>query len=203
MEKQPNKFIAVAYELFTIDEDGSAHKEQEVKAGEPFTFITGFGITHKEFENNVYPLQKGDNFDFTLSPEEAFGKYIEEAVAKIPRESFVVDGKFDTEHIYLGAIVPLQNQEGQRFNGQVVDIDNENVTVDLNHPWAGKGLNFKGSILESREATEDEVMTLIKHMTSGCGGCGGCGGGCEEGQDCCEPGDGQDCCCCGGNKQQS
>lgn len=203
MEKQPNKFIAVAYELFTIDEDGSAHKEQEVKAGEPFTFITGFGITHKEFENNVYPLQKGDNFDFTLSPEEAFGKYIEEAVAKIPRESFVVDGKFDTEHIYLGAIVPLQNQEGQRFNGQVVDIDNENVTVDLNHPWAGKGLNFKGSILESREATEDEVMTLIKHMTSGCGGCGGCGGCCEEGQDCCEPGDGQDCCCCGGNKQQS
>ena len=69
MEQQPNKFIAVAYELFTIDEDGTAHKEQEVNASEPFSFISGFGITHKEFENNIYPLQKGDNFDFTLSPE--------------------------------------------------------------------------------------------------------------------------------------
>lgn len=175
MEQQDNKFIAVAYELFTIDEDGSSHKEQQVNADEPFTFISGFGITHKEFESNVIALQTGDTFDFTLTPEQAFGKYIAEAVAEIPRESFYVNGRFDHEHIRLGAIIPLQNQEGQMFNGQVVDIDNEKVTVDLNHPWAGKSLNFKGSIIESRNATEEEVMALIKQMTSGCGGCGGCG----------------------------
>ena len=191
MEKQPNKFIAVAYELFTIDEDGTAHQEQQVNADEPFSFISGFGITHKEFENNIYALQTGDTFDFTLTPQQAFGEYIDEAVAKIPRESFFVDGRFDEEHIHLGAIIPLQNQEGQRFNGQVVDIDNENVTVDLNHPWAGKGLNFKGSIVESREATEEEVMNLIKQLTSGCGGCSGCGGGgCGEDQEC---GEGEGC----------
>lgn len=185
MEQQPNKFIAVAYELFTIDEDGTAHKEQRVTAEEPFSFISGFGITHKEFERNIYGLQTGDDFDFTLTPEQGFGEYIDEAVAEIPRESFFVDGHFDSEHIRVGAIIPLQNQEGQQFNGQVVDIDNEKVTVDLNHPWAGKSLNFKGSIVESREATEAEVMALIKQLTSGCGGCGGCGGGgCGEGKDC-------------------
>ena len=169
MEQQPNKFIAVAYELFTIDEDGTAHKEQQVTAEEPFSFISGFGITHKEFENNIYPLQTGDTFDFTLTPQQGFGEYIDEAVARIPRETFFVDGKFDDQHCFVGAIIPLQNQEGQHFNGIVMDIDNENVTVDLNHPWAGKGLNFKGTIVESREATNDEVMNLIKQLTSGCG----------------------------------
>lgn len=185
MEQQPNKFIAVAYELFTIDEDGTAHKEQQVTAEEPFSFISGFGITHKEFENNIYPLQTGDTFDFTLTPQQGFGEYIDEAVAEIPRETFFVDGKFDDQHCFVGAIIPLQNQEGQHFNGIVMDIDNEKVTVDLNHPWAGKGLNFKGTIVESREATNDEVMNLIKQLTSGCGGCGGCGGGgCDEDHEC-------------------
>ena len=59
---------------------------------------------------------------------------------------------------------------------KVVKIEDDGVTVDTNHPLAGKTLNFKGKVIENREATEEEIQHLIKHMTGGCGGCGGCGG---------------------------
>ena len=60
----------------------------------------------------------------------------------------------------------------------VLKIDNDGVTVDTNHPLAGKMLHFTGEVIENRPATEDEINALIKHIT---GGCGGCGGGCNDG----------------------
>ena len=193
MEENKNKYIAVAYKLFS-NKDGQVTMEEEATEDLPFVFISGFGFTIDAFEKELVKLAEGDDFDFTLTKEEAYGDIDSEGIVDFDRELFYVDGKFDDEHIHLGAIIPLQNQEGQHFNGQVVDIDNENVTVDLNHPWAGKGLNFKGTIVESREATNDEVMTLIKHLTSGCGGCGGgChNGGCDNGS-CGGCGEGHEC----------
>ena len=108
---------------------------------------------------------------------------------------FCIDGKFDDEHIYVDAIVPLQNQDGNRFMGHVLEISENTVKMDLNHPLAGKELNFVGSVVESREATNGEIQAMINHMTGG-GGCGGCGGGCNGGCGGCG-GDG-DCDCEGG-----
>ena len=102
-----------------------------------------------------------------------------------------VDGRFDKEHIYEDAVIPLQNEEGQRFYGRVAEIGPEKVKVDLNHPLAGEDLHFKGSIIVNRPATTQEIEKLIAHMSGGCGGnCGSCGGSCGEGCNCGE---------CGGN----
>ena len=179
MDNKNNKFVAVSYRLYSIDDSGR-HLVEETKEAQPFTFISGFGITLDAFEANILPLATGQEFSFQLSKDQAYGDYHDDYVLDLDRQMFFVDGRFDGEHIYKDAIVPLQNEEGQRFNGRVVEVGSEKVKIDLNHPLAGETLLFEGHIVESRDATEQEVNSLIKHLTGGCGG--GCGGNC--GGDC-------------------
>ena len=67
-------------------------------------------------------------------------------------------------------------------------VEADSVTIDTNHPMAGKTLIFSGEVLENRPATNDEVNMLIKHLTGGCSGCGGCGGDGDYGEGCGEGG---------------
>lgn len=192
MDKKEYKSIAVDYKLYVI-ENGEKVLQEETSAGNPFRFLSGFGMTIPGFENAIAPLAIGDKFDFTLSKDDAYGDYYAERVLDLDKEMFCIDGKFDDEHIYVDAIVPLQNQDGNRFMGHVLEISDTKVKIDLNHPLAGKELNFVGSVVESREATNGEIQAMINHMTGG-GGCGGCGGGCNGG---CGGNCGGDCDCDG------
>lgn len=192
MDKKEYKSIAVDYKLYVI-ENGEKELQEETSAGNPFRFLSGFGMTIPGFENAIAPLAVGDKFDFTLSKDDAYGDYYAERVLDLDKEMFCIDGKFDDEHIYVDAIVPLQNQDGNRFMGHVLEISDSKVKMDLNHPLAGKELNFVGSVVESREATNGEIQAMINHMTGG-GGCGGCGGGCKGG---CGGDCGGDCNCDG------
>lgn len=186
MDTTPNKYITVAYELYT-DYDGQRELVEKASAEHPFQFISDMGTTLDAFEAQIKPLQKGDKFNFTLSVEEAYGEYEQERVLELSKDMFKINGHFDKEHIYPGSIVPLMNAEGARFNGTIVDVQENTVTVDLNHPLAGKALNFIGEVTESREATKDEIQGMLNMLSGeggcGCGSCGGCG--CDDDDDCC------------------
>ena len=186
MDKKPNKFVAVAYKLYT-ENDGKQHLEEEATEEKPFIFLTGFGVALDDFEKQLENLAAGASFDFTLSKEQAYGDKDPGRVVDFGREVFEVDGKFDDEHVKEGAVLPMQNEEGQRFMGRVAKITDQTVTLDLNHPLAGQSLRFVGTVVENREATTDEVQQLINMMSgNGCGGgChGGCDGGCGGHGDC-------------------
>ena len=78
------------------------------------------------------------------------------------------------------------NSDGERFNGTITEIGDKDITVDLNHPFAGKPLHFIGRVTENRPATNEEIKQTVEMMTGGCGGCsgkcgdcGGCSGGCK------------------------
>lgn len=195
MEQTENKYITVAYKMYML-EDGEKEFGEEATADNPFPFITGMGLTLEAFENAVKDLEEGDEFDFTIPCAEAYGEYDEEHVIELPKGIFLVDGKFDDEHIVPDAIVPLMTAEGQRVNGSVVEVKDDVVVMDMNHPLAGCDLQFTGHVVCSRPATAEEVAHIASVMAGGgCGGgcnggCGGCGGGCDDGQGC---GDG----CCG------
>ena len=181
MEEQKNKFIAVSYKLF-IDGDNGRELIEEATAERPFSFITGFGFALDKFEQQMLATAQGQNFNITLSKDDGYGEYHDEYLLDLDRDVFSINGHFDHEHIYPEAIVPLQNEEGQRFNGRVVEVGEEKVKIDLNHPLAGETLYFEGTVLENRDATEAEVAHLMKHLTGGCGcGCDDCGGHCGDG----------------------
>ena len=182
-----HKFLAVHYQLHSV-KDGERTLEEQTVREKPFQFISGFGVSLEALENQVINMASGTEFDFTLTPAEAFGDYDPEGVHKLQRDFFLVDGKFDAQHVYPGAIITLMDGEGNHFPARVKAIEPDGVTIDTNHPMAGKTLNFTGEVIENRPATEEEINALIKHMTGGCSGCGGhcgdegdCGDGCGQG----------------------
>lgn len=179
MEEKKNQYIAVAYKLYASGEK-SLEFIEEATAERPFEFISGFGITLPEFEAQVAGLQKGSPFKFKLSKEQAYGDYEPERVVDLEREMFCINGHFDHENVFVDAILPLQNEDGQRFQGRVLEIGEQSVKIDLNHPLAGKELSFEGSVVENREATNEEIQHLVNMMSGeGCGcGCDDCGSDC-------------------------
>ena len=172
-----NKYISVSYKLYSNTSDGKPELIEETAEGDPFIFVSALGMTLDAFEAQIVPLKVGDKFDFTLAPSDAYGDYEASGKQSVPRNIFEINGKLDSRFIYEGAVVPLASPDGARFNGTIVEIGEETITVDLNHPLAGKNLNFVGEVIESREATNEEVRDALNQIT-GCGGCcGGCSGG--------------------------
>lgn len=197
MDKKQNKYISVSYQLYSIDKEGAKNLEEETQQDRPFNFISGFGFSLDGFENRLIDMEAGTTFDFTLAPADAFGEYQPEGVHKVGREIFEVNGKFDEANIFPGAVITMMDSEEKRFMVRVDKIEDDGVTLDTNHPLAGKTLQFTGKVLENREATNEEIQKLLSHLSGECGGCGGnCGGGC--GGDCggsCGGGCSDDCKC--------
>ena len=171
-----NAVVNAEYELFVDGENGELELMERATSEQPLNFIYGIGMMLPKFEQNLNGLETGDSFDFTISNEEAYGPYDDEAVIELERAVFEIDGKLDEEMVFEGNVVPLMDSEGNRLQAQVVSVNDTHVTVDLNHPLAGENLHFKGKVLEVREATEEELNALL----GGGGGCG-CGGNCGDG----------------------
>lgn len=188
-----NKYISVMYKLYTSVPGVEPELVEETAEGDPFIFVSALGMTLDAFENQIVPLSEGDKFDFTLAPDDAYGEYDDAGKQTLPRKAFEINGKLDSRFVFEGAVVPLSSADGARFNGTIVAIGEDSVTVDLNHPLAGKSLNFVGEVVSSREATNDEVRDALNQITGCGGGCGGCGGGSCDG---CESKEGG----CGGCK---
>lgn len=205
MEQQtPNKYVTVAYELYTDNDKGIHELVEKAPIEHPFQFISGLGIALDSFESKILALAEGETFDFVLKVDEAYGPYEQDHVIELPKETFAINGRFDKDMVYPGAVLPLVNADGMRFQGLVLELKDNTVIIDLNHPLAGKDLYFKGQVVTMRDATNEEIQELINHEGCNCGGdCeGGCEGGCgghhhEHGEGCCgkhEHGEGE---CCG------
>lgn len=182
-----NNYISVAYKLY-VKEGAHDNEElvEECSADHPFMFISKLGAVLEPFENELDPLKVGDKFDFVIPCDKAYGAFDEKLMFDVPKTAFMQNGKFDTNHIYEGNIIPLRDEEGNQFNGVVIEVKDEAVTIDLNHPRAGQDLHFVGTVVQHREATNEEITKMISILSGeGCGGCGGgcgsCGGGCESG----------------------
>lgn len=180
MEISRNKLVTLSYVLRLNGFEGEI--VEETSEEQPLEFIFGTGRMLQMFEDKLEGLKAGEEFSFKLTAEEAYGEVNEEAKVSIPKNIFEVNGKMDEDLIKVGNMVPMQDAHGNRLNGMVLEITDEHVKMDFNHPLAGDDLYFAGAITEVREATESEIMAAIG---GGCGsgcGCGdGAASGCESG----------------------
>jgi FKBP-type peptidyl-prolyl cis-trans isomerase SlyD len=176
MSIQNNKMVSVTYDLYVGGENEEPELMEQATAQNPLTFCFGIGMMLAEFEKNLHGLKVSDTFDFKIDSKDAYGEYDDENLVDLPRNIFEVDGKLDENMVFVGNVVPLMDSDGTRINAQVVEVGAETIKVDFNHPLAGETLHFKGSVLEVRDATEQELASFTG---GGCsGGCSGCGGGC-------------------------
>lgn len=172
MKIAKDAMVALQYELYGTDNGELLEKTKEE---EPLVFVFGQGMMLEAFEAQLVGLEVGDDFDFKLKPEEAYGDFNEQAIQDLDIAIFKgEDGKVNTEIIKVGNIVPLMTQDGRRLQAVILEITEEKVKLDFNHPLAGETLHFKGKVEEVREATEAELSAM-----HGCG----CGG---HEDDCCE-----------------
>jgi FKBP-type peptidyl-prolyl cis-trans isomerase SlyD len=161
MKINPQHVVSLTYDLY-FDQDGSEVLAESATEEQPLTFLYGAGQMLPKFEENLSTLSTGDTYEFRLPAEDAYGHYDEEAVANLPIEMF--NG---TEMPEIGGILPLQDNNGNHFQGMVVSVAEDAVIVDLNHPMAGQELHFKGNILNVRPATPEELSHGHAHGADG------------------------------------
>lgn len=169
-----NKMVSLTYDLKI--EGANGELIEQATAEKPLTFVYGAGLMLPKFEALIEGLEQGNDFNINLPCEDAYGQVDENAIVDLPKHLFMVEGKFDEEIIKVGNMVPMMSAGGQRMNGLVLEITEEHVKMDFNHPLAGEDLFFSGKVLEVRDATDEEIAATLQ---SGCG-CDSGGCGCEE-----------------------
>ncbi|HJB85371.1 MAG TPA: peptidylprolyl isomerase [Candidatus Alistipes merdigallinarum] len=171
MKIEEKKFVGLSYELKV---DGSI--VETVPAERPLQFVFGSGFLLPAFESHLAGLQPGDPFAFRLEAAEAYGEVMPEAVIDLPKEVFMIDGKIEDGMLEVGNQLPMSDNQGNRMVGTIKAVGDQSVTMDFNHPMAGKALEFKGTIVEVRDARPEDMM--MGHT----GGCDcGCDGNCDDG----------------------
>ena len=117
-------------------------------ANSPMQFIYGNGSLIQSFENNIKDMKSGDNFEFSIPTDQAYGAVIPEYIIKLPKSIFEKDGEVDENILEVGNRLPMVDQEGNHLNGLVVEILDSEVVMDFNHPLAGEDLHFIGKVEE-------------------------------------------------------
>ena len=188
------KFATFAYTLFEYSTEGKVI--EDVTPENPMAVVFGQGKLIPFFEQKLMGKIAGDNFEIKVPSSDAFGDVNPKAVYELSKETFKVDGAIDESLFVIGNKIPMRDKSGNVLDGFVKESNETTVTLDFNHPLAGTDIVFKGSIIEVREATYDE---LNPPSHGGCG-CGSGDGSCsteDKGDDhsCgCESGEGDGSC---------
>jgi len=142
MIKKGNK-ISLDYEgRFESGEvfDTSEHGDHS----HPLIFEVGSGRVIPGFDKAVIGMKKGEEKEFEIEPEEAYGKYRSELAKKVPKSALPPSNMKITEGMMLMANSP----DGVQFPVRIAKVEREFVVLDMNHPLAGKKLIFKIKILD-------------------------------------------------------
>lgn len=124
-------------------DDGSVFDSSE-RHGEPLEFTVGQGQVISGFEEAVRGMEEGEEKDFRIEPSEAYGEYNEELSQQVPKD--IIQSNMDIEE---GMMILVRTPDGREMPAKVTMVGDEQITLDMNHPLAGKALNFNIKVVEA------------------------------------------------------
>jgi len=122
-------------------EDGTVFDSSEGR--QPLQFTLGKGNVIPGFENGIMGMDIGDKKDITVAPEDGYGQLRDDLIIDVPAAQ--VPDNITPE---LGMQLQVKQPDGQMVNVTIVDVQEEKITLDANHPLAGKTLNFEVTLVE-------------------------------------------------------
>jgi FKBP-type peptidyl-prolyl cis-trans isomerase SlyD len=162
-----NKVISIEY---TLNDANTKEQLDTNVGGAPLEFITDMGQIIPGLEKELINLEAGDKADVLVQAVDAYGEYNDEAAQTLPKEQFA-----DIE-LKEGMSLYGTGEGGETVQVVVKSVSETEVTIDYNHPMAGKTLMFSVTVLATRAATEEEIQVgVVGGMAAAGGGC--CGGG--------------------------
>ncbi len=124
--------------------------------GLPMTYMHNTGALLPALERELTGRQKGDEFELAIYPEDGYGYRDDELVQKLPREAFA-----DMQDLHVGMRVRDNKAGDDPVLYTVLKIDDDEVTVDANHPLAGQVLHFRIAVVDVREPSESELKDYL------------------------------------------
>ncbi|MGB0733523.1 MAG: FKBP-type peptidyl-prolyl cis-trans isomerase [Pontibacterium sp.] len=148
MKIAQNSVVLFHYSLLDEQQNELANSRE----GQALPYLHGHGNIVPGLEEEMEGRVAGDSFAITVAPEKAYGERQPELVEVIERGSF--DNGAELE---VGMHFQVEDQDGNQRIALITALTENEVTVDTNHPLAGKTLTFDVEITDVREATEAEV----------------------------------------------
>ncbi len=144
MSIKTDSLVSLAYELRFDDENGDII--ETVDSSNPMVVRFGNDELLPDFEKHLEGLKIGDAFEFKLMPMQAYGEYDREAIVSVPKAELLEEAE-ETPDLEPGMLIPIATDDGEEMEAIVLEVEDDVITLDFNHPLAGESLYFKGSVL--------------------------------------------------------
>ena len=144
---QDNMVVILNYTLLADEEILESTED-----GEPIEFIQGIGQVIPGLESALYGMKAGEKKTVVIEPDDAYGDYDPESLEIAKKEEFSEEIPLD-----VGTFLDLRDDEDDVLSAQIIEEDEDTVTLDFNHPLAGKTLTFEIKVSALRPASDEEL----------------------------------------------
>ncbi|MCV6623433.1 MAG: peptidylprolyl isomerase [Cellvibrionaceae bacterium] len=155
-----NELVGIIHYTLKND-DGATIDSSEGEA--PLEYLHGFQNIVPGLEAELNGKKVGDSFKVSVEPEQGYGELDPNLVQELPKEMFQ-----GVDQVEVGMAFHAETQNGMQ-TVEVIEVDEDTVTIDGNHPLAGQTLNFEIEVVGIREATPEELQHGHVHSAEGCG----------------------------------
>ncbi|MCP4983508.1 MAG: peptidylprolyl isomerase [Gammaproteobacteria bacterium] len=153
-----HKVVTIHYNVVDVQSDEVIDSSE---GGDPMTYLHGASNIIPGLEQALDGKSVGDEFEVTIEAADAYGDYSEDRIQQVPIEAFQ-----EMEKVEPGMVVSAETDSGQ-VSLVVTEVDEATVTVDANHPLAGKSLKFDVKVEAIRDASEEEMSHCHVHGPGG------------------------------------